>query len=38
MDSHVKYTESISDFEFGLTTAKEKQTFSLEIPEGKYKL
>jgi hypothetical protein len=36
MYSHGKYTESVGDFEFGLTTAKEQQTFSLEIPEGKY--
>jgi hypothetical protein len=36
MYSHAKYTESVGDFEFGLTIAKEQQTFSLEIPEGKH--
>ena len=36
MYSHAKYTKNISDFEFGLTTAKEQQTFTVEIPEGKY--
>jgi hypothetical protein len=36
MYSHAKYTKNIGDFEFGLTTAKEQQTFAVEIPEGKY--
>jgi hypothetical protein len=36
MYSHEKYNENVGDFEFGLTTAKEQQTFSIEIPEGKY--
>jgi hypothetical protein len=36
MYSHAKYTKNIGDFEFGLTTAKEQQTFAVEIPEEKY--
>jgi hypothetical protein len=36
MYSHAKYTKSIGDFEFGLTTAKEQQTLTVEIPEGKH--
>jgi hypothetical protein len=36
MYSHAKYTKSKGDFEFGLTTAKEQQTLTVEIPEGKH--
>ena len=36
MYSYAKYNESIGDFEFGLTTIKEKRTFTIEIPKGKY--